>query len=823
MSMSGGPSTAAVKADNLKKLGILVAESRPWYEALGMTAERASSILGEDMNDYVSEQGSGLGRKSAELLFSAADVDALKPVCVVFKALFDAVKGAATNRNDLINLIDYGVLIVKSIPETGPTNGLSPAVKHALRAFGEEVESLMQLAGSFGITQQPTFRRGFRRVLRVPRSWRRRAQEVGNYAEINKVIQGHVTQFDRIVRVIGAGAAVQSAEEAKAVLAIGKAASRTQLSIAAMFGAALIIFAGVIIHMIIDLRPTPLPDMTVVPAGALAMFGAVLLVFAAVMCHTVSRLRPPSLSEMAAVPRGAIALTVAHISRASLLGSAVSYLTNTVVGDAPCVLAGMAGGGKSFLASAVVRDEKVREHFRAGMFWWRVGHDAKDQLLEWLEGLVLRVASTSGVTPPRLDSLEDVTRYLKAECANAQRLVVLDDVWEREIVDALKLTGLQLLVTTRDRSVVTMPGKCVEVGDMEEDEALEVLRVGCGAPKSLELPRFEVLQVVHDCRKLPLSLGLAAPLLKGPPQDPKSWRVLHEALHTVMTTRLGNDRIMTVPERVDAVLEVSLGAMADDPAKRKRCLFLAVLAPGTLAPFDMLEDLWDEAPGATKKIAAQLVDQSMLQPAGDAFRVHDLVLRFLKLKLKADPSRSTATCRIAEYLGQLRVLQGYVGAGETRDGVYSLIALWRSVENLAEEIHVATAYSKNLDGISDSPPWQQAGRLLELMGKYDEADSLYQRALAIDEKLLRTQGKYAEAEPLYERCQAIKEKVLGPEHPSLATTLNNRAVSLYDQENYREAILLLQRALAIRTNKLGKTHPDTVGTRNNLEAVRQKV
>ncbi|CAN0416302.1 unnamed protein product, partial [Ectocarpus sp. 13 AM-2016] len=119
------------------------------------------------------------------------------------------------------------------------------------------------------------------------------------------------------------------------------------------------------------------------------------------------------------------------------------------------------------------------------------------------------------------------------------RLVVLDDVWEREVVDTLKLTGLQLLVTTRDRSVVSMPGECVEVGDMEENEALEVLRVGCGASKNLELPRAEALQVVGDCGNLPLSLGLAAPLLKGPPWDPKSWRTLHEALSKAMTTRLG--------------------------------------------------------------------------------------------------------------------------------------------------------------------------------------------------------------------------------------------------------------------------------------------
>ena len=37
------------------------------------------------------------------------------------------------------------------------------------------------------------------------------------------------------------------------------------------------------------------------------------------------------------------------------------------------------------------------------------------------------------------------------------------------------------------------------------------------------------------------------------------------------------------------------------------------------------------------------------------------------------------------------------------------------------------------------------------------------------------QGEYAKAGALYKRCQAIDEKVLGPEHPSVATTLHNRA------------------------------------------------
>lgn len=51
------------------------------------------------------------------------------------------------------------------------------------------------------------------------------------------------------------------------------------------------------------------------------------------------------------------------------------------------------------------------------------------------------------------------------------------------------------------------------------------------------------------------------------------------------------------------------------------------------------------------------------------------------------------------------------------------------------------------------------------------------------------QGKYAEAEPLDERCQAIEEKVLGPEHPSLASTIRNRACLLKTQVRVKYTFL----------------------------------
>ena len=43
------------------------------------------------------------------------------------------------------------------------------------------------------------------------------------------------------------------------------------------------------------------------------------------------------------------------------------------------------------------------------------------------------------------------------------------------------------------------------------------------------------------------------------------------------------------------------------------------------------------------------------------------------------------------------------------------------------------------------------------------------------------QGRLDEADPLFERSLAIWEKVLGPDHPNVAASLNNRAELLQAQ------------------------------------------
>ncbi|CAM9623612.1 unnamed protein product [Ectocarpus fasciculatus] len=548
---------------------------------------------------------------------------------------------------------------------------------------------------------------------------------------------------------------------------------------------------------------------------------------------TVHRhLHPPTLPDMAAVPRGAISLTDAHVSRPSLLESAIGYLTNMARGDAPCVLTGMAGGGKSVLASAVVRDERVREHFSAGMFWWRVGRDAKDQLHEWLEGLFSRVASSLGTTPPMLDSVEEVTRYLKAVCADSvsPRLVVLDDVWEREVVDTLQLTGLQLLVTTRDRSVVSMPGECVEVGDMQENEALEVLRVGCGAPKNFELPRPQALQGKYT---------EAQPLV--------------ERALAIKEGALGVDHPSTITSRswiADLYMKQGLLDKASPLLEEVVCSFERALGPdhprfaGALNNWALLlstQGRYTEAQPLFEQALA--IREGALGVDHSCTIVSRACIADLYAKQglldKAAPLLEEVVCSFERALGPDHPRVG--AALNNRAALLSTQGRYMEAQPLFER---ALAIREGALGVDHPDTIASRACIADLYAKQgllDKASPLlegvvcsFERALGLDHPsvaaalnnragLLSRQGKYDEVEPLYERSQAILEKALGSEHPRLAMTLTSRAELLSTQERYAEAVPLLERALSIFAKKLGGNNSATVTAQNNLEAARKRL
>ncbi len=82
--------------------------------------------------------------------------------------------------------------------------------------------------------------------------------------------------------------------------------------------------------------------------------------------------------------------------------------------------------------------------------------------------------------------------------------------------------------------------------------------------------------------------------------------------------------------------------------------------------------------------------------------------------------------------------------------------------------------------------------------KFGDQDPRLATSLNNLAELYRAQGKYEQAEPLYQRALAIAEKVLGPEHSQVATVLENCAALLHKLNRDAEAERMEARAKAIR-------------------------
>eukprot|EP00903_Cladosiphon_okamuranus_P008759 g8391.t1 len=405
------------------------------------------------------------------------------------------------------------------------------------------------------------------------------------------------------------------------------------------------------------------------------------------------------------VPQNASDLPPAFVERNELVAS----VTKDLVGkdratDEAHVLRGIPGGGKTVVASSVVRCDEVRTIFKDGIFWVQVGQVGTGNPTALLKGLAEDLAHAPSnrphTVPHEFRDAEHVIGHLEGvlKQGNLRCLVILDDVWDPQIVPLVLRRGFHCLVTTRDVVVVprSLRGTCTPVDMLTENEALELLQKASGATSYI--PRDEGLKVADDCGFLPLPIAIIGAMGSSriDPHSPETWRGVHAGLVEEPTL---------VQDPVERVLAVSFGELNEKARKRFRKL--GVLVRGVRVPVDMVAHLWE-----------QLHTQAQLR------RVEKLV--------------RLVTSRQAKYLGTISVLEGYARSGESSRGFYALMALWTSVENLSGDQHLEVCtYGVSLKALEGSEPtadvaymmWA-AGILFELQGKYEEAEPLYKRSLA---------------------------------------------------------------------------------------------
>ncbi len=501
-------------------------------------------------------------------------------------------------------------------------------------------------------------------------------------------------------------------------------------------------------------------------------------------------------------------------------------------------LTGMGGMGKTQTASKyayVHRDEYP------AVLWVRAEND------ETLYADFTRLAALLNLPESTAQEQKLVVEAVKRWLDGQERwLLVLDNVVDLKFVGELTRkadpNGRHILVTTQSQATGAIRSKDLPLMDSEMGALLLLRRaglIGPDAPLAEALP--ENIETARGiCEKLgglPLAIDQAGAYISETGCSLTDYReLLNDNLPELLARRgdLDNEH-----ESVARTFVKSLEELAQrNPASADLVSATAFLAPdaipeeiftdGAFQFYGPLQDAasdklaWNEAIGATLKFSLldRDSDRKMLS-------VHRTVQAVVSWNMEEEEHRAWA--------------EQVVQAGNAAFPDPTVFENWPRCERLLPH---AQALAKLIDDLDMSVPGaslllNQTAYYLNERARYVEAESLYRRALAIDEKalgpdhpgvatclsnlagLLRNTGRYTEAEPFIRRALAIDEKAYGPDHPDVAVDLNVLAVLLETTNRYPDAEPLYRRALAISEKALGPDHPSVAIRLNNLAQLLQ--
>ena len=223
-----------------------------------------------------------------------------------------------------------------------------------------------------------------------------------------------------------------------------------------------------------------------------------------------------------------------------------------------------------------------------------------------------------------------------------------------------------------------------------------------------------------------------------------------------------------------------------------------------------------------QEVTAFLVD---LFASSDPFeaRSADLTARALvdkgAARLTELADRPAIHAQLLETVGKV-----YRSLGESR----------RAAELLRESLAVSERLGTG--GPAEASTLNELAEALREDGRFEDAEPLYRRALAIREQafgprsvetahslnnlalLLRARGQTDEAATKFADAVAIWKQTLGPRDPQVAVGLSNQSLIARDLGKFEDSERLVREALEIRLATLGEVHPQTA---NSLMALGQ--
>jgi len=491
----------------------------------------------------------------------------------------------------------------------------------------------------------------------------------------------------------------------------------------------------------------------------------------------------------------------------------------------------MPGVGKTQLALKYA--ERHRQDYAAGLW---VSAASRESLMSGLAALAGVLNLPERNEADQAKAAAAVRRWLNT--TDQAWLLILDNADELELLHDFLPSGRgHCLLTTRAQGVRALATP-EPVEKMEPAAGALLLlrragRLGLEQPFSKATPedQKQATALSEELGRLPLALDQAGAYVEETGVSLAEYRGLYQQRGQKLRAERGPLHL----EHPSVTVTFTLAF--EQVAERNPAAIELLRACAFLHPDAIPEELLIEgAPEWSEPLAAALADPleraelfatlnrfSLLARNSDArtLTLHRVVQAVLRDELDAD--------------GQRRWAERAVRAVDCGfpDVEFST---WPQCERLLPQAQAAAAWIERWD-FSFQESWRllnQAAGYLHERGRYVEAEPLQQRALAILERALdpdhpdvatslnnlamlyHGQGRTAEAEPLCQRALAIRERALDSDHPHVATSLNNLALMYHAQGCWAEAEPLHQRALAILERALGPDHADVANSLHNL-------
>lgn len=520
--------------------------------------------------------------------------------------------------------------------------------------------------------------------------------------------------------------------------------------------------------------------------------------------------------------------------REKILEDLHSALTKTSATALTQAISGLGGLGKT--QTAIEYAYRYRDDYKY-VFWVRA-----DSHLELSTGFV-EIARLLDLPEKDAQSPDDTVRAVNQWLENKSGwLLIFDNADAPELLKGFRPRNAKghVLLTSRAQVFDTLGiVKPIEIEVMSPEEALEFLvtRTGRDDKNAAETKAAE--QLAEELGYLPLALEQAGAFIKAKKarfQDyiasyskrrlellKESGPVAGEYPESVATTwSINFQEVEKVSEAASDLLRASAFLSPDRIPLELIAEGKTELGPALSAA---LADV-DDDPLALNQVFEPLTRYSFIRLDSDlqTYSIHRLVQEVLKDGMDVDTQKLWAE-RTIRALNQAFP--------------YIEFNNWPLCERLLPHAKATAKLIEKWD-----ITFEEAVRLLNqaayysyYRGQYTDAEPLFKRSQVICEKTLgpdhpnvatilnnlaslyRIQDKYTEAEPLFKRSLAIREMTLGPDHPDVAVSLNNLAVFYRVQDKYTEAEPLYKRSQAIREKALGPDHPDVANSLNNLGAL----